>query len=77
MTKDEMVILRKVVQELLSKADALARKNKGPQKLSEVEQGQFLQILSTIAMFQSYLIPYGLESFGLDFDPDEKFRKTV
>ena len=77
MTKDEMVILREVVQELLAKADDLAKKSRSPQKLSEVEYGQFLQILSTISMFQSYLIPYGLESFGLDFDPDEKFRKTA
>lgn len=77
MTKDETVVLKEVIQELLQKADGLARKSRGPQKLSEVEYGQFLQILSTISMFQSYLIPYGLDSFGLDFDPDEKFRKTA
>ena len=77
MTKEETVVLKEIVQELLNKADILARKSRGPQKLSEVEHGQFLQILSTISIFQSYLIPYGLESFGLDFDPDEKFRKTA
>ena len=77
MTKDETVILQEVVRELLKQADDLARKSRGPQKLSEVEYGQFLQILSTISMFKSYLMPYGLELFGLDFDPDEKFRKTA
>lgn len=77
MTKDEMVILGEIVQELLAKADEFAKKSKGPQKMSDIEQGQFLQTLSTISMFQSYLMPYGLQNFGLDFDPDDRFRKTA
>ena len=77
MTKDEMVILREIVQELLAKADEFAKKGQEPQKMSDIEHGQFLQILSTISMFQSYLMPYGLQNFGLDFDPDDRFRKTA
>ena len=77
MTKDEMVILREIVQELLAKADEFAKKSQGPQKMSDIEQGQFLQTLSTLSMFQSYLMPYGLQNFGLDFDPDDRFRKTA
>ena len=77
MTKEETVILKEVIDEHLRKADALAKKSRGPQKLNEIESGQFLQLLNTISVFQSYLMPYGLEEFGLDFDPDKKFRKTA
>ena len=77
MNSNETVVLKVVISELLAKAQELSEKNNATQKLNDVEYGQFLQVLSTISLLQSYLIPYGLKSFGLDFDPDEKYRQAT
>ena len=65
-------IVADLVVAMIADADSALRDLNENQ--TDFNNARLLQAKRTISTLQTYLLPFGLDNFGLDFDADRRYR---